>query len=177
MTGALYHPQLGVVPAPKPQPARQSWDDYFLQMAVNVASRATCPRLHVGAVLTWENRVSGTGYNGSLPTEPHCDESGCLMVDNHCIRTIHAEENAVHNALGRPANTCYCTHYPCLYCLKTLLAYGVKRIVYADQYKPYPARDVFVANYAGRLEVVHLPILASSPSRQLRVRAAVSSLT
>lgn len=127
-------------------------------MAVNVASRATCPRLHVGAVLTWENRVVGTGYNGSLPAEPHCDESGCLMVGDNCIRTIHAEENAVHNALGRPADTCYCTHYPCLYCLKTLLAYGVKRIVYADQYKPYPARDVFAANYAGRLEVVHRPM-------------------
>jgi dCMP deaminase len=141
-------------PVPTPVPSRQSWDDYFLQMAVNAAERATCPRLHVGAVVTRNHRVVGTGYNGSLPGEPHCDEVGCLMVDGHCIRTVHAEENAIHNAEGR-GDTLYCTHYPCLHCLKTVLAAGVRRIVYLDEYRPYPARDVFVQAFTGELTLIH----------------------
>lgn len=141
-----------------PQPKRQDWDTYFLQMAVNAASRATCPRLHVGAVAVRGNRVLSTGYNGSLPGEPHCDEVGCLMVEGHCIRTIHAEENAIRNSEGRNPDTLYCTHCPCLYCLKTTLAAGVRRIVYLNHYKPMPVRDEFVKAFTGELTIIQKPL-------------------
>lgn len=133
---------------------RKPWDEYFLQMAVNAAERATCPRLHVGAVATKNNRVVGTGYNGSLPGEPHCDDIGCLMVDNHCIRTIHAEENAVRNAEGRDPDCLYCTHLPCLHCLKTILAAGIRRIVYLTEYKPMLGRDTFINEFTGELTII-----------------------
>ena len=74
---------------------RPDWDAYFLGIAEAVASRATCPRASVGAVLVRDNRILATGYNGSPQGEPHCLDVGCLMVNDHCERTIHAETNAV----------------------------------------------------------------------------------
>ncbi len=77
---------------------RPNWDQYFLSIAEKVASRSTCPRASVGAVIVRDNRILSTGYNGSLPSEPHCTEVGCLMINSHCERTIHAETNAVVQA-------------------------------------------------------------------------------
>ncbi len=77
---------------------RPGWNQYFLSIAKEVASRATCPRASVGAVIVRDNRILSTGYNGSLPGELHCIDIGCLMVNNHCERTIHAETNAVVQA-------------------------------------------------------------------------------
>lgn len=75
---------------------RPSWDDYFLAIAEVVSRRSTCPRARVGAVIVSpDNRILATGYNGSPPGEPHCDDVGCLVVDNHCQRTLHAEVNAI----------------------------------------------------------------------------------
>ncbi len=75
---------------------RPSWDEYFLAIAEVVSRRATCPRAHVGAVIvSADNRILATGYNGSPPDEPHCDDVGCLVVDNHCQRTLHSEINAI----------------------------------------------------------------------------------
>jgi len=78
--------------------ARPTWDDYFISIAERVAARSTCPRASVGAVITKDKRIIATGYNGSMPGEGHCTEIGCLMVDNHCERTVHAETNAVIQA-------------------------------------------------------------------------------
>jgi dCMP deaminase len=117
---------------------RASWHQYFMRIAQEVAGRATCDRLRVGAVIVRDNRILTTGYNGSLPDTPHCDEVGHLMKDGHCVRTVHAEANAVLQAarFGIPLEgaTCYCTFKPCLSCLKILLGAGVKRIVYAEVY-------------------------------------------
>ena len=77
---------------------RPSWDEYFMKIAEVVASRATCPRASVGAVIVKNNRILATGYNGALPVEKHCTEIGCQVVDNHCLRAIHAETNAVAQA-------------------------------------------------------------------------------
>ena len=77
---------------------RLSWDDYFLNIAKEVATRSTCPRASVGAVIVRDNRILSTGYNGAAPGEPHCMDVGCLMEDNHCQRAIHAETNAVAQA-------------------------------------------------------------------------------
>ena len=78
--------------------SRASWDQYFMDIAVVVATRSTCPRKHVGAVIVRDKTILSTGYNGSVRGLPHCDEVGHMMVDGHCVRTIHAEVNAIIQA-------------------------------------------------------------------------------
>lgn len=122
--------------------ARASWDDYFLRIATEVASRATCPRKHVGAVLVRDKAILCTGFNGSVRGQPHCDEVGCLMVENHCQRTIHAEINALaqaaRNGVRIDGATAYVTALPCWGCAKTLFNAGVTRMVYGEAYRPDP---------------------------------------
>lgn len=118
--------------------ARPSWDEYFMELAQVVAKRSTCNRRSVGTVLVRDKRILTTGYNGSPPGLPHCTDAGCLMLDNHCVRAIHAEQNAIiqgalHGIDLRGA-TCYVTSSPCVHCSKMLIAAGVKRIVYLDNY-------------------------------------------
>lgn len=118
--------------------ARPTWDEYFMEMAQVVAKRSTCNRRSVGAVLVRDKRILTTGYNGSPPGLPHCTEVGCLMVDGHCVRAIHAEQNAIiqgalHGIDLRGA-TCYVTSFPCVHCSKMLIAAGIRRIVYMDDY-------------------------------------------
>lgn len=117
---------------------RPSWDAYFMELAEVVAKRSTCPRRHVGAVLVRDRRILATGYNGAPPGFPHCTEQGCLMKDGHCVRTIHAEVNAIlqaalHGVTVR-GSTLYTTATPCLNCAKMLIGAGVTRIVYRDWY-------------------------------------------
>ena len=78
--------------------ARPKWDLYFIRIAKEIASRSTCPRAAVGVVIVKDNRILATGYNGAPPDEPHCTDVGCLMVDGHCQRAIHAETNAIAQA-------------------------------------------------------------------------------
>lgn len=117
---------------------RQSWDEYFLALAHHVATRATCDRLHAGCVLVRDKRILATGYNGSLPGADHCDDVGHLMVEGHCVATIHAEANAVANAaragVSTMGATAYVTATPCWNCLKILVAAGIKRIVFDIEY-------------------------------------------
>lgn len=118
---------------------RPSWDEYFLRIAKVVASRSTCPRASVGAVVVKDNRIIASGYNGSLPNSPHCTEVGCLMVNGHCERVIHAETNAIaqaakigiaiygatlyyYDSLARPAGSCP-------KCSQVMAASGIKRLV------------------------------------------------
>ena len=77
---------------------RVSWDEYFMNIARTVATRSTCPRKFVGAVIVRDRTILSTGYNGSIRGMPHCDEVGHMMVDGHCVRTIHAEDNAIIQA-------------------------------------------------------------------------------
>ena len=77
---------------------RSSWDEYFMEIARQVASRATCDRKHVGALLVRDRIILSTGYNGSIRGMPHCDEVGHLMENGHCVATVHAEANAVLRA-------------------------------------------------------------------------------
>lgn len=118
---------------------RPSWDEYFMMMARDVvATRATCPRRQVGCVLVRDKRIITTGYNGSPPGMPHCTEVGCRLHKGHCIRTIHAEQNAitqgaVHGVSTKGA-TCYVTAAPCVTCAKLLVAAGIVRVVYGESY-------------------------------------------
>ena len=83
----------------QPERARVSWDEYFMRIAKEVSTRATCSRKLVGAVIVSNDRhILSTGYNGSIPGTPHCDDVGHLMENSHCVRTCHAEANAVSQA-------------------------------------------------------------------------------
>ena len=142
--------------APSPQ-SRPSWDEYFLQIAFTVAQRSTCDRAHVGCVLVRQRRILTTGYNGAPAGLPHCDDVGHLLVDGHCVRTLHAEQNALIQAalhgVGTEGATAYVTHQPCLTCAKMLINASVRRVVYAGNYPDDYSRHFLVA--AG-VELVHL---------------------
>ena len=117
---------------------RPSWDQYFMQIAHTVATRATCPRLSVGAVLVREHRILTTGYNGAPHGVTHCTEAGCIMVNDHCVRTTHAEANAIVqgalHGIELGGSTAYCTDQPCINCTKLLISAGVVKIVYDRAY-------------------------------------------
>jgi dCMP deaminase len=118
---------------------RPDWDSYFMKIAYAVSERSTCDRAFVGCVLVLEKRILTTGFNGSPMGQPHCDEEGHLMVDGHCVRTIHAETNAIiqaalHGVSTRGA-TCYVTHLPCINCTKALINAGIVRLVYSVAYR------------------------------------------
>lgn len=117
---------------------RPGWDEYFMDLVYRIRTRATCPRAQVGAIVVLDNRVLGTGYNGSPKGHPHCTDAGCVIVAEHCVRTIHAEVNAVLDALQRSSvegATLYTTHYPCLRCSQLLVQVGIRRVVYGGSYR------------------------------------------
>lgn len=118
---------------------RKEWHRYFLNIATLVATRATCPRLSVGAVVVKDNRILGTGYNGSPSGTPHCIDDGCIIHADHCIRSIHAEVNALLSAMQATdirGATLYCTHRPCWECSKLIVQTGIAAVVYgSDSYK------------------------------------------
>ena len=119
---------------------RLTWDEYFMNIASEVAARSTCARAVVGAILVREKRILATGYNGSVRGLDHCDDVGHMMVDGHCVRTVHAEVNAIIQAalhgVSTDQSTCYVTHLPCIQCVKALLNAGIIHIVYLEQYRP-----------------------------------------
>jgi dCMP deaminase len=96
-------------------------------------------RAFVGCVLVLEKRILTTGFNGSPAGQSHCDEIGHLLVDGHCVRTIHAETNAIIQAalhgVSTKGATCYVTHLPCINCTKALINAGIARIVYSVAYR------------------------------------------
>lgn len=117
---------------------RIDWDQYFMVQAALLASRSTCNRRSVGAVLVRDKRIIGTGYNGSVSGDVHCTDEGCYMVDGHCLRTIHAEMNALLQCARFGISTdgaeIYVTDCPCLQCTKSLLQAGITRINYIRNY-------------------------------------------
>jgi dCMP deaminase len=117
---------------------RAGWDEYFMSIARQVASRSTCDRKAVGAVLVRDRAILSTGYNGSIRGLPHCDDVGHVMEGDHCVATIHAETNAIIQAARNGVRvgdaTLYVTASPCWNCFKILANAGVKRIVYAEFY-------------------------------------------
>ena len=117
---------------------RIPWDQYFMLQAVLLSLRSTCTRLSVGAILVRDQRMIAGGYNGSVSGDKHCIDDGCYMVDGHCLRTIHAEMNAVLQCakFGIPTDGAelYVTDFPCLQCTKMLLQAGVKKIHYLRNY-------------------------------------------
>ena len=117
---------------------RPSWDLYFIQLAQMAATRATCDRAHVGCVLVKDKHVLTTGYNGAARSLEDCDLVGHLLLDGHCIRTLHAEQNAIIQAalhgVSTSGATAFVTHQPCHICAKMLINAGIVRVVYSGEY-------------------------------------------
>ncbi|WP_020008491.1 ComE operon protein 2 [Salinicoccus albus] len=118
---------------------RIGWNEYFLAQSHLLSLRSTCERLKVGATIVKDNRVIAGGYNGSVSGEDHCIDVGCLLEDSHCIRTIHAEINALLQCskfgVSTEGASVYVTHFPCVHCTKSLVQAGIKNIFYAKGYK------------------------------------------
>lgn len=118
---------------------RKSWDEYFMAIATQVATRATCDRKHVGAVIVRNRTILSTGYNGSVRGIGHCDEIGHLMEGGHCVRTIHAECNAIiqaaKNGVAIDGADIYVTASPCWPCFKMIANAGIGRIVFGEFYR------------------------------------------
>lgn len=122
----------------KLQAKRMPWDQYFMAQAVLSSLRSTCPRATVGAAIVRDRRVIASGYNGSVSGDDHCIDVGCYLVDGHCLRTIHAEMNAILQCAKFGAAiegaAIYVTHFPCLQCTKMLIQAGIKTINYLKDY-------------------------------------------
>lgn len=119
-----------------------SWQEYYANQSILLASRSTCTRLSVGALIVRDNRVIASGYNGSVSGETHCIDDGCLIQGGHCVRTIHAEVNAVLQCakygIATQGSEVYVTHFPCLNCTKTLIQAGIKKVNYIEDYRNNP---------------------------------------
>lgn len=117
---------------------RIDWDQYFMVQAALLASRSTCKRLSVGAVLVRDKRIIAGGYNGAVSGDDHCIDEGCYLRDEHCVRTIHAEMNAILQCarfgMSTDGASLYVTDFPCLQCTKSLLQAGIKEINYIRNY-------------------------------------------
>lgn len=137
----------GRVAAQPPAQCRPDWDDYFMQITRVVASRATCLRRAVGAILVKDRRILASGYNGPPSGLAHCEEVGCYRMQHNIpagqrvelCRGLHAEQNsiiqaAIHGVKLEPPLTCYSTTQPCVTCAKMLINAGVTRIVFEGTY-------------------------------------------
>ncbi|WP_368985358.1 ComE operon protein 2 [Caldifermentibacillus hisashii] len=121
---------------------RIEWDQFFMAQCFLISTRSTCTRLAVGATIVRDKRIIAGGYNGSIAGGDHCIDKGCYVIDNHCVRTIHAEMNAILQCakFGVPTEGAeiYVTHFPCLQCTKAIIQAGIKVIYYAEDYKNHP---------------------------------------
>lgn len=110
-----------------------------MEIAKVAASRATCDRKHVGAVIVRDRVILSTGYNGSVKGMAHCDDVGHMMEDGHCVRTVHSEANAIvqaaKNGVSIDGATIYCTTSPCWWCFKLIVNSGLKKIVFGEMYR------------------------------------------
>ncbi len=131
---------------------RAGWDEYFMNIAKVIASRSTCDRKFVGAVIVRDKTILSTGYNGSIRKLEHCDETGHMMENGHCVATIHAEANAIlqaaKNGVRIEDGTIYTTASPCWPCFKMIANAGIRRICYGEFY-----RDERIFEIAKRLDM------------------------
>ncbi len=129
---------------------RPSWDEYFMGITRLAASRSTCLRRNIGAVITKNNRIISTGYNGAPSGMKHCLELGCLRdklkipsgTRHEICRGLHAEQNALMFAQGADLNDAilYCTTQPCVVCTKLIIQAGISTVVYENDYPDKLAR-------------------------------------
>ncbi len=134
----------------------RNWNSYFMDIAEAVSTRATCDRKHVGAVIVKDKRILATGYNGSMVGADHCDDVGHLMEDNHCIRTVHAEKNAILQCAkyGIACNeaTIYINTFPCWNCFQSIINSGIIEIYYKSEYNA--SFKTYVMQYINKMNIL-----------------------
>jgi dCMP deaminase len=146
---------------------RPSWDEYFMEVCNAIAKRATCDRGRSGCVIARDNQILATGYVGAPAGLPHCDEAGHQMrkmlhedgtVTQHCVRTVHAEQNAICQAakrgVGIAGATVYCRMTPCRTCAMMLINCGIVRIVCERRYHDAAESEAMLAAASVGLEYV-----------------------
>lgn len=146
---------------------RPSWDDYFMEICDTVAKRATCGRGRSGCIIAKDNRILVTGYVGSPAGLPHCDEVGHQFkkmihedgsVTQHCVRTVHAEQNAIcqaaKNGISIEGATLYCRMTPCRTCAMLIINCGIKRVVCQKRY--HDSADSLAMFEQAGVEITHL---------------------
>ncbi len=165
-----YNPLIELLLTYKPNNyTRLSWDDYFISQAILTSFRSPSQKLQVGAVITLNNRIVSTGYNGYFSGAPHQS----IHVDGHEINTVHAEQNAIADAAKRGVSingaTMYITHYPCLNCAKLIIASGIQHIKYLNDYHNDPVVQSL-------LDQLSIPIIRLSHCLQLIPTSPVNYL-
>ena len=144
--------------------SRVGWHEYFMGVARVVATRSTCDRKQVGAVIVRDRTILSTGYNGSIRGMPHCDEAGHMMENGHCVATIHAETNAVlqaaKNGVRIDGSEIYTTASPCWNCFKMIANAGIRTIYFGEFYRE--ERIYRYAELAG-IQLIDLSGSAGSP--------------
>lgn len=146
---------------------RPSWDEYFMEICDTVAKRATCDRGRSGCIIAKDNRILVTGYVGSPAGLPHCDEVGHQLkkmihedgsVTQHCVRTVHAEQNAIcqaaKNGISIEGATLYCRMTPCRTCAMLIINCGIKRVVCQRRY--HDSADSLAMFAQAGVEITHL---------------------
>lgn len=147
---------------------RPSWDEYFMELANAVAKRATCDRGRSGCVIVKNRQILVTGYVGSPRGLEHCDEIGHLFkkvyhedgsVTQHCVRTVHAEQNAICQAaklgIGLEGSTLYCKMTPCLTCAMLIINCGIERVVCEKKYHAGAESEEMFRAVGVKLEYFH----------------------
>ncbi len=137
----------GADPAAAPRTERRAdWHTYFMNIARQVATRSTCDRKHVGAVIVRDKTILSTGYNGSIRGMPHCDDVGHDLDGGHCVATIHAEANAIlqaaKNGVMIEGAELYTTASPCWGCFKLIANAGIRKIFYGEFYRDQKSLEV-----------------------------------
>jgi len=154
---------------------RPSWDEYFLHVADTVAQRATCDRGRSGCVIVKNKQILVTGYVGSPSGLPHCDDVGHQIkktihedgnITNHCVRTVHAEQNAICQAAKRgialEGSTLYCRMTPCRVCAMLIINCGIKRVVCEKKYHAGAESEEMFAMAGVELEFVSQEVMQYS---------------
>ncbi len=142
----LHRKVKSIIDSLQAQKKRMGWEEYFMGLARQVATRSTCSRKRVGCVIVSDKTILSTGYNGSLRGMPHCDEIGCDMENGHCIATVHAEANAIiqaaKNGVKISGAELYTSASPCWNCFKLTINSGIKKIYYGDFYRDEKSRQI-----------------------------------
>lgn len=146
---------------------RPSWDEYFIGLVEQVAQRATCDRGRSGCIIVRDKRILCSGYVGSPPGFPHCDEAGHQMrkvidddqtIRQHCVRTIHAEQNAICQAarygISLKDTTLYCSMEPCRVCAMLIISCGIIKVVARRKY--HAAQDTRLLFERAGIELIVL---------------------
>lgn len=140
---------------------RIPWDQYFMAQSLLISTRSTCTRLAVGATIVRNKRVISGGYNGSVSGDVHCSDEGCKVVDGHCVRTVHAEANAILQCAKFGASTegadIYVSYFPCLQCTKMIIQAGIKNVYYLHDYRTSEYAKELISHAGISIKKVDMP--------------------